>query len=65
MKAFTEGDYAIETADGTAEVHVPQSIDISELSASVATLMATIQEAGRAASDLVAQIQAANDSKAA
>lgn len=45
MDAFTEGDYAYQIEHGTAAVHVPTTIDASQLAHAAARLVAAKVEA--------------------
>ena len=47
MDAFTEGDYALETTNGTACVHVPHDIIADYLAHAAAKLVAAKAEAGK------------------
>ena len=45
MDAFTEGDYAYQIEHGTAAVHVPTTIDASQLAHAAARFVAAKVEA--------------------
>lgn len=45
MDAFTQGDYAYQIEHGTAAVHVPATIDASQLVHAAARLVAAKAEA--------------------
>ena len=47
MKAFTKGDYALETTNGTACVHVPHDISADSLAHAAARLVAAKAEADK------------------
>lgn len=46
MNAFAKGDYALETTNGTACVHVPHDISADSLAHATAKLVAAKAEAG-------------------
>ena len=47
MRAFTKGDYALETTSGTACVHVPHDISADSLAHAAAKLVAAKAEASQ------------------
>lgn len=47
MEAFTKGDYALETTNGTACVHVPHDISADSLAHAAARLVAAKAEADK------------------